>query len=125
MFLTAGIWYRSILERIDMRLFEDIWEMIKAVSVAGFVMILAGGFLVLFIGLGYWLVHDPVQEAADAVPRIIADVDSCKVYQFKSNGSWHYFTRCEATTVTTRNYTESCGKACTRNRTEEISTENK
>ena len=106
-----------------MRLFEDIWEMIKAVSVAGFFVILAGGFLVLFLWLGYWLVHDPRQEAADAVPKIMADVDGCKVYQFKANSSWHYFTRCEATTVTTRNYTESCGKGCSRARTETLTTE--
>ena len=108
-----------------MRLIEDIGEMIKAVFVAGFLTLIAVAVLGSFIALGYWLVHDPVQEAADAVPRIIADVDSCKVYQFRGNGSWHYFTRCEATTVTTRNYTESCGKACTRSRTEDISTENK
>lgn len=108
-----------------MRLIEDIGEMLKAISVAGVVLLIALGFVGSFIGLGYWLTHDPRQEAADAVPRVMADVDGCKVYQFRANSSWHYFTRCEATTVTTRNYTESCGKACTRNRTEDISTENK
>ena len=108
-----------------MRLIEDIWEMIKAVFVAGFLVLIALGLLGSFIGLGYWMVHDPVQEAADAVPRVMADVDGCKVYQFRANSSWHYFTRCEATTVTTRNYSETCGKGCTRNRTEDISTDNK
>jgi len=100
---------------------ETVVAMFQAVLMGLFMVCIAGAF----IALGYWLVHDPVQEAADEVPRVMADVDGCKVYQFKSNGSWHYFTRCEATTVTTRNYTESCGKGCTRSRTEDISMENK
>ena len=39
------------------------------------------------------------QEAADARPRVIREVDGCKVYAFKSD-NWHYFTRCPAETTT-------------------------
>jgi len=69
------------------------------------------------------------QEAAnkaDEQPHVIRSTpDGCKVYAFKASGSWHYFTRCQATTTTERNYTETCGKNCTRNKQEIIVTQNK
>jgi len=71
---------------------ETVVMAFKAVLFALFMVCIFG----VFIAFGYWLVYDPVQEAANEVPRVMADVDGCKVYQFKSNGSWHYFTRCEA-----------------------------
>ncbi|WP_186035346.1 hypothetical protein [Burkholderia gladioli] len=52
--------------------------------------------------------HDRAQAAADAKPHIIREADGCKVYAFRADGNWHYFTRCPDGTVTTeRNWTES------------------
>lgn len=46
------------------------------------------------------------QAVADATPHVIRQADGCKVYAFKVGGTFHYFTRCGADTVTTdRNYT--------------------
>ena len=56
------------------------------------------------------------------VPQLLSEADGCRVYKFVDNGT-HYFTRCGEQVNTVRHYTESCGKACTRNRTEEIITE--
>jgi len=39
------------------------------------------------------------QDVADAVPRVVREVDGCKVYAFKST-NWHYFTRCPVETTT-------------------------
>lgn len=68
------------------------------------------------------------QEAADAVPRVIREIDGCKVYAFKSQEKWHYFTRCPASTTTDRTY-EECHKSgksnVCENKTEQIVTENK
>ena len=68
------------------------------------------------------------QEAADAVPRVIREIDGCKVYAFKSQDKWHYFTRCPAATTTDRTY-EQCHKSgkntVCENKTEQIVTENK
>jgi hypothetical protein len=56
------------------------------------------------------------------VPQLLSEADGCRVYKFVDNGT-HYFTRCGEQVNTVRHYTESCGKNCTRNRTEEITTE--
>lgn len=66
------------------------------------------------------------RAAARATPHVIrVSTDGCKVYAFEAGGSDHFFTRCADQTVTTRNYTVSCGKNQTCKRTEEISSENK
>ena len=62
------------------------------------------------------------QERADATPHVIREADGCKVYAFKS-GDWHYFTRCGSTVTTERNWTENCGKACVKHKSETIVTE--
>ena len=71
---------------------------------------------------------EQAQEALDAVPRVIREIDGCKVYAFKSQGMWHYFTRCPASTTTNRTY-EQCHKSgkttVCENKTEQIVTENK
>jgi hypothetical protein len=56
------------------------------------------------------------------VPQLLSEADGCRVYRFVDNGT-HYFTRCGEQVNTVRHYTESCGKGCTRNRTESITTE--
>jgi hypothetical protein len=62
------------------------------------------------------------QERADATPHVIREADGCKVYAWKGDG-WHYFTKCPNSTVQTdRHYTEQCGKGCTRNKVESITT---
>lgn len=63
----------------------------------------------------------PENKAAMRVPQILSEADGCRVYRFVDNGT-HYFTRCGSHVETVKNYTESCGKACTRNRTESITT---
>ncbi|WP_186077523.1 hypothetical protein [Burkholderia gladioli] len=52
--------------------------------------------------------RDRAQAAADAKPHVIRESDGCKVYTFRADSNWHYFTRCPDGTVTTeRNWTES------------------
>ena len=64
------------------------------------------------------------QRARDRVPAVVSSADDCTVYRFYDNGSWHYFTKCGGGTVTTtKNYTENCGKGCSRSRTESMTTE--
>ena len=49
------------------------------------------------------------QEQRDATPHVIRDSgDGCKVYAFKSGGSWHYFTRCDNSKTTTMRSYEHC-----------------
>jgi hypothetical protein len=67
------------------------------------------------------------QDAADKQPRVIREVDGCKVYAFKSD-QWHYFTRCPATTTTDRTYKDchqSGKQTICETKTEQIVTENK
>lgn len=68
--------------------------------------------------------HERKQEAqrqADRQPRVIREVDGCKVYAFKT-GDWHYFTRCGSTVTTDRHYQVREGKV-TKNKVETIVTE--
>ncbi|MBU9378737.1 hypothetical protein [Burkholderia gladioli] len=52
--------------------------------------------------------REHAQAAADATPHVIREADGCKVYAFRADSNWHYFTRCPDGTVTTeRNWTES------------------
>lgn len=61
-------------------------------------------------------------QAAQEIPHVIREADGCKVYEFKSNGNNHYFTRCGETVSTDRDYTKSCGKGCVKHETETIVT---
>lgn len=63
------------------------------------------------------------QEQADSTPHIIRQADGCKVYAWKGgDGVYHYFTRCGETVTTERTYSETCGKNCTRKKSEIIVT---
>jgi hypothetical protein len=94
--------------------------------------IVGGGILAVVIAaLGivgiYWAFQavfglNDQQKAEMRVPQLLSEADGCRVYRFVDNGT-HYFTRCGEHVNTVRHYTESCGKNCTRNRTEEITTE--
>jgi hypothetical protein len=63
------------------------------------------------------------QLARDRVPAAVSSADGCTVYKFYDNSSWHYFTKCGGSVTTTKNYTENCGKGCSRSRTENMTTE--
>ena len=84
------------------------------------------GLCVIVFGIVWALVAvfepSPENKAAMRVPQLLSEADGCRVYRFVDNGT-HYFTRCGTRVETIRNYTESCGKACTRNRTETLTTE--
>ena len=94
--------------------------------------IVGGGILALvfavFITLGLFWAFEAVFGLSDEqkiemrVPQLLSEADGCRVYKFVDNGT-HYFTRCGEQVNTVRHYTESCGKGCTRNRTESITTE--
>lgn len=97
-------------------------------------MVWASLFVVLIWVM--WFTRDSPAEAAvkDArkaterlareTPHVVREADGCKVYAFERHGRDHYFTRCPATTDTETNWKESCGKNCTRHKSENIVTEN-
>jgi hypothetical protein len=62
---------------------------------------------------------------AKEIPREMSKADGCTVYVFERTGREHFFTRCEATTSTETNWTEGCGKGCSKNMTDTITTPNK
>ena len=105
-----------------MRRFLDDWFLPMAAGL-GFV----GATLLLLlacIAMFKWMFGPtPEQQAAARIPVAISSADGCTVYRFEDAGMPHYFTRCGGTVTTTKNYTESCGKGCSRNRQEHITTE--
>jgi hypothetical protein len=82
-------------------------------------LLIVGGLLFLQAMFG----PTDEQRAMDRVPAVVSSADGCTVYRFYDNSSWHYFTKCGGTVTTTKNYTENCGKGCTRSRTENMTTE--
>jgi len=92
-------------------------KVVIATLVIGMLIVIGvvGGFQAVF-GLS------AEQKIEMRVPRLLSEADGCRVYKFVDDGT-HYFTRCGEQVNTVRHYTESCGKNCTRNRTEEITTE--
>jgi len=102
---------------------DDIKDIFKAIGLGLFVtavclLIVLGGVLALQGMFG----TSPEHKAAMRVPELLSEADGCKVYRFVDSGT-HYFTRCGSHVETVRNYSENCGKACTRNRTETLTTE--
>ena len=89
-----------------------------------FVVITFGAVIVMVSPSEEQRVKQAAQDEADRVPQFLSEKDGCKVYAFKQGGTWHYFTNCGKTTTTEKNYTEYCGKACVRHKTESITTEN-
>jgi hypothetical protein len=102
---------------IFMDALKTLWITLLLVLIAG-LFILAGA-AVLFSVFG----PSDEQRANDRIPAVVSSVDGCTVYRFYDNGSWHYFTKCGGTVTTTKNYTENCGKGCSRSRTENMTTE--
>ena len=102
---------------------DDIKDIFKATCMALVFFVIAAGIVgtgILF--LSHVAEPSPETKAAMRVPQLMSEADGCRVYRFVDNGT-HYFTRCGAQVETVRNYTENCGKACTRHRTESITTE--
>ena len=87
-------------------------------------------FLFCCVGFGFivWFLVNmcfgPSQEqlAKDRSMQVIQEMDGCKVYRFYDS-NYHYVTRCGDKVTTQKNWSEGCGKACTRRRTEDITTE--
>ena len=48
------------------------------------------------------------QIEKDKIPRVISEVDGCKVYAFSDGSKWHYFTRCE----NSHTFTDTTQKKC-------------
>ena len=104
-----------------MRRFFDDWilPMVAGLAFTGVVLLFVLAGILLF----QWAFGPtPEQRAAARIPVAISSADGCTVYRFEDAGT-HYFTRCGGTVTTTKNYTESCGKGCTRNRQEHLTTE--
>ena len=99
-------------------------DALKAVGIT-LLLLLIGGFVIGLGFLGLQSVFGPSDEqrARDRVPAVVSSADGCTVYKFYDNSSWHYFTKCGGTVTTTKNYIESCGKGCSRPRTESMTTE--
>jgi hypothetical protein len=98
---------------------DDIIEILNGICICIIACLIIFGFVFLL-----WLVFGPSEEkvARDHAMQVIQELDGCQVYRFY-DGNYHYVTRCGANVITRKNWDESCGKACTRHRTEEITTE--
>jgi len=102
---------------------DDTKELIKAFGFSIVAIAIAMLLILGFIGTfqAVFGLNDQ-QKAEMRVPRLMSESDGCRVYKFVDDGT-HYFTRCGEQVNTERHYTESCGKNCTRSRTESIATE--
>ena len=87
-------------------------------------IVIGMGLLLWFVIILIALCFGPSEEALarNHAMQVIQEMDGCKVYRFY-DGNYHYVTRCGANVVTRKNWNENCGKACTRHRTEDITTE--
>ena len=102
---------------------DDIMEFLKVAGVAVASLVIGVLIVLGLIGTFNAVFGLNEQEKAEMrVPRLISESDGCRVYKFVDDGT-HYFTRCGEQVNTVRHYTESCGKNCTRRRTESIATE--
>jgi hypothetical protein len=102
---------------------NDFIDHLKTLGVVVLASAVFMGLIIVFI----WMLQSTFgpsdeQKIEMRVPRLLSESDGCRVYKFVDDGA-HYFTRCGEQVNTVRHYTESCGKNCIRNRTEEITTE--
>ena len=102
---------------------SDSKELLKDLF-GGLAFLVGSGLLVWFIIILLYMGFGPSQEqlAKDRSMQVIQEIDGCKVYRFYDS-NYHYITRCGTKVTTQRNWNEDCGKACTRHRTEDITTE--
>lgn len=102
-----------------MRMSETLQDMLLA-----FAWVVIG---MVFLGLGVVALLElfgptEEQQAQMHKTQIISEMDGCKVYRFY-DGNYHYVTRCGDKVTTQKNWSEYCGKACTRRKSEELVTE--
>jgi hypothetical protein len=64
----------------------------------------------------------PASNGAFDVERLFV-VDGCTMYRFYDGLRPIYFARCDKSTTASRTVTESCGKGCSRERTEITTTD--
>jgi len=88
------------------------------VAVLGISAVVLGGIVFLAGAFG----PSDAQLAQMHKTQVIQEIDDCKIYRFY-DGNYHYVTRCGDKVTTQKNWNESCGKACTRRKTEELITE--
>jgi hypothetical protein len=100
-----------ISEALKDILIVSAWVSIGAAFMGAGVVFLAGVFS-----------PSDAQLAQERKPQVVQEIDGCKIYRFY-DGNYHYVTRCGDKVTTQRNWSESCGKACTRRKTEEFVTE--
>jgi hypothetical protein len=102
---------------------DDIIGFGKMLGIAILLLVVASIIVLGMIGI-FQVVFglSDEQKIEMRVPQLLSEADGCRVYKFVDDGT-HYFTRCGEQVDTVRHYTESCGKNCTRRRTESITTE--
>jgi hypothetical protein len=99
-------------------------DALKTIGITLLLVLIAGLFILAGVStMERMFGKSDEQLARDRVPAVVSSADGCTVYKFYDNSSWHYFTKCGGTVTTTKNYTESCGKGCSRSRTENTTTE--
>jgi hypothetical protein len=102
---------------------DDIIGFGKALGIAILLLVVASIIILGLIGIIQAAFGPSDEQKAEMrVPQLLSESDGCRVYKFVDDGT-HYFTRCGEQVDTVRHYTESCGKNCTRRRTESIATE--
>jgi hypothetical protein len=102
---------------------DEIRDFLKMMGVAVASLVIGALIVLGLIGTFQAVFGLNEQEKAEMrVPQLLSESDGCRVYKFVDDGT-HYFTRCGEQVDTVRHYTESCGKNCTRRRTESIATE--
>jgi hypothetical protein len=98
---------------------KEIWEdFIVPIGGATLIVIVVGTVIGSLI-LALYAVFGPTPEQRAELnkPRIVSKFEDCEIWIFENT---HYVTRCGNHTVTERHYSESCGKACTRQKVERI-----
>ena len=90
----------------------------------GVAFVFGFGFLVLgfIFFINFCFGPSKEESARDHAMQVVQEIDGCKVYRFY-DGNYHYVTKCGDKVTTQKNWDESCGKACTRHKTEDITTE--
>jgi len=101
---------------------KEIWEDFIAPLGLGLVVILGIGIVIGSIILALYAVFGPTPEQRAELnkPRIVSRFEDCEIWIFENT---HYVTRCGNHTVTERHYSESCGKACIKQKVERIENE--
>ena len=87
-----------------------------------FVLLIGFSVLGLLFLINFCFVPSDEAIAKNHAMQVIQTFDNCKVYRFYDR-EYHYITKCGDKVTTQKNWDEKCGKACTRHRTEDITTE--